>query len=351
MNPIIELFRAVGAWMVLNTHYARFLCQDRCILNFFWTGVYLFFVISGFVFAPTILSKDTNLTSFAVKRFFRIYPLYLFSLILYYFVVQHDPRELLFFIKHLFFLQTTTSKTEALYFNAAYWSLPPEVEFYISIPLLGMLRKKYGVKSLLILLPVTLGLKFLLALGAKGSSSFNVYKILGFHLPGTAPEFAVGIVLYSLYEYFSKKNIGLLATLVPLVAGVSLLTALGIFFVAHGDNGIENHLVLTAFFSTLCAIGFALVLFSLLVIFHEKKIAFSSLFIAVGSISYGVYLFHNFFLLVFDKTGLALSGLSAYLILSISVGIFSFISFMLIENPLRSFGKKLASHLSSKKSY
>jgi peptidoglycan/LPS O-acetylase OafA/YrhL len=46
MNPIIEIFRGFGAWMVLNSHYANFLYEGRGILNFMWTGVYLFFVTS-----------------------------------------------------------------------------------------------------------------------------------------------------------------------------------------------------------------------------------------------------------------------------------------------------------------
>lgn len=58
MHPAIELFRGIAAFMVLTSHYAYFFTSELSFLNFLQTGVDLFFIISGFVFAPLILSGN-----------------------------------------------------------------------------------------------------------------------------------------------------------------------------------------------------------------------------------------------------------------------------------------------------
>ncbi|MEX2365217.1 MAG: hypothetical protein WD601_01335, partial [Pseudohongiellaceae bacterium] len=62
--------------MVLVTHYARFITSAGSGLDFLWTGVDLFFVISGFVFAPMVFGEKVAIGPYLVRRFFRIYPLY-----------------------------------------------------------------------------------------------------------------------------------------------------------------------------------------------------------------------------------------------------------------------------------
>ena len=85
MNPIIELYRGIAALMVMLCHYRSIVFGDeRNLLSFLWTGVDLFFVISGFVFAPHITNAKIKLNSFFIRRFFRIYPLYFLSLWIYF---------------------------------------------------------------------------------------------------------------------------------------------------------------------------------------------------------------------------------------------------------------------------
>jgi len=272
MNPIIELFRGIGAWMVLNSHYAQYLFDDRSVLNFLWTGVYLFFVISGFVFAGTILYKDIGIIPFALRRFFRIYPLYAVSLVFYFFLVQDDPQKIIYFIKHLFFLNTIVSLKETFFFNPAYWSLPPEVEFYMSIPILIYIRKRYGQRVILFLLPFLLGIRFILVLNQSDPSvSENIFNILGVHLPGKAPEFFTGILLYKAYERYSANNVYFLYPLLSLVSGICILFVLGWYFVAYGDAGINKYIFIKAFYTFFCSVGYALILFSVLIFFNKKE--------------------------------------------------------------------------------
>lgn len=142
MHPSIELFRGIAAWMVLTMHYAYFLTPEPSFLAFLWTGVDFFFVISGFVFGRAIYAGNLAVLPFLIRRFFRIYPLYFCSLILYYWFSADHPDKFSFFINHLF-LHTTHSVEEAFFFNPAYWSLPVEMEFYLLVPLLALVAARY----------------------------------------------------------------------------------------------------------------------------------------------------------------------------------------------------------------
>ena len=86
-NITIEFFRGLGALMVMTSHYINFIVPERNIFNFLWTGVYMFFVICGYVFSPYIFRrKKLIIKIFLIRRFFRIYPMYFLSLLLYFFI-------------------------------------------------------------------------------------------------------------------------------------------------------------------------------------------------------------------------------------------------------------------------
>ena len=329
--------------MVLNSHYANFLFQGRGILNFMWTGVYLFFVITGFLFARYILYKDFEFLPYAIRRFFRIYPLYIFSLFIYYFITQNGPHKIYYFIKHIFFLNTITcSKNEVFFFNPAYWSLPVEIEFYLVVPILAFIRKRFTVKLLLYLFPIFFLAKFLLALNAS-QNPLNIPAVIGIHIPGMMPEFSVGILLYVVYENFLKgKTIRFAYQLLIFLSGIGILSLLCTFFVLYGDEGINQNLIMRAFFSTFCAFGYALIILSCLLFFRDKQLKASNIFLFIGSISYGMYLFHNIFPRFTDRLGLHIHKGFAYFIYSVTVFLIALLCNRFIENPLRNFGRKIA---------
>ena len=63
----IELSRGLAALMVMLTHYAAFIPGAPAGMGFLWSGVDLFFVISGFVFAPMILPMEAESTTANLK--------------------------------------------------------------------------------------------------------------------------------------------------------------------------------------------------------------------------------------------------------------------------------------------
>ena len=186
----LELFRGTAAIMVMVCHYAFMLTEGITLLTFMWTGVDLFFVISGFVFARFILSKNIEFAPFIIRRFFRIYPLYIASLILYFLITADHQNKIEYFVNHMFFLNTTNSREEFLYFNGAFWSLPVEVEFYLLVPLLCLLgRFKH---TLIIVFIVSLCSKAFIYMQMT-AGKVDIYTILDVHITGVMAEFIIGV--------------------------------------------------------------------------------------------------------------------------------------------------------------
>ena len=75
MNPVVEAWRGIASLMVLWVHWGPVLGWPMGPMSFGFTGVDLFFVLSGFVFAPTVMASSApSLGAYAVHRFARIYP-------------------------------------------------------------------------------------------------------------------------------------------------------------------------------------------------------------------------------------------------------------------------------------
>ena len=116
-----------------------------------WTGVDLFFVLSGFLIGGILLdSRDAPdyFRAFYTRRFFRIMPLYAALLAcVYVFVESASPKAIdtygwgLFdrhsFLPYLFFLQNfSMAASNYITFMGVTWSLAVEEQFYLVMPLL-----------------------------------------------------------------------------------------------------------------------------------------------------------------------------------------------------------------------
>jgi peptidoglycan/LPS O-acetylase OafA/YrhL len=127
-------------------------------------GVNFFFVLSGFVISLNYYNKINNLKSyinFIIKRFYRIYPIHLFTLtivllvqILKYFyisILQVDSGTQAFgswyqvndFILNVFLFQNVLS--DKLTWNAAAWSISTEFYTYIIFAFIFLIFKKYKI--------------------------------------------------------------------------------------------------------------------------------------------------------------------------------------------------------------
>ena len=199
-DPVIEALRGVAALLVMATHYTYMLTPHAGLWGFASTGVDLFFVLSGYVFAPYFFAKPLSLRPHLIRRFFRLYPLYLCALLLY--VGLHVPTSAAWdhFGVHLLMGHTLTSLAIANFYNPAFWSLPPEVEYYLLLPLLAWLSSQQRLGRFrfvgLVLLAATMHL-VLVAVASPDETGATARAIATIHLPGVLVEFMLGSLAYA----------------------------------------------------------------------------------------------------------------------------------------------------------
>lgn len=238
---VIEAWRGLAAWLVVYTHFWAFSGADWAPLRLAHTGVNLFFVVSGFVFAPYLFGRVLHPQAHAVRRFFRIYPAYLLALGVYIAMKATAGQPLLYVAEHLTFLHVQ-SKDMAFYYNAPFWSLPAEVEFYLALPLLaGVARltdRWRGPRArdalLLGLLLGAGGLRW--ALGwASDTQAQNAAFIALHHLPGVLVEFLLGAAAWRV----STHSLSPVGRSSMVLAGVAGWATLAVWFAQVGDAGLE----------------------------------------------------------------------------------------------------------------
>lgn len=127
-SALIEGFRGLAAALVLYTHYWGFSEGAWALLQFAHTGVDLFFVLSGYVFGAYIAGKPLHWGGFWLRRFFRIYPLYLLALGLYAIQKWMQGQPLLYLFEHLSFTYLQT-KAMAFYYNPPFGAYPLKLPF------------------------------------------------------------------------------------------------------------------------------------------------------------------------------------------------------------------------------
>jgi len=110
-------------------------------------GVYLFFVLSGFLLGYSMLHRPIHLGRFYLRRFFRIAPLY-YAVVTAVFWVQtatkHKDKTALFinnrwrgYLLHLLFYQG----------DSVFWSVAAEFEFYFVLPLFVLFLNRRGNRA------------------------------------------------------------------------------------------------------------------------------------------------------------------------------------------------------------
>ncbi|HTI08282.1 MAG TPA: acyltransferase [Puia sp.] len=150
----LDHLRALAITLVFVFHY-RIFQHPRWIDDagsFGWTGVDLFFVLSGYLIAGQLFQniaagKGIAVGEFYLKRFFRIIPAYLVVVTLYFCIPAFREREALPPLwKFLTFTQNIGLDIRKRGTFSHAWSLCIEEQFYLLLPLImsGFLYFKAG---------------------------------------------------------------------------------------------------------------------------------------------------------------------------------------------------------------
>jgi peptidoglycan/LPS O-acetylase OafA/YrhL len=297
-----------------HSDYHGMLLQDhhwlKQIGSFGPTGVFIFFVISGFVIPLSMIESDYRLGQFPrffARRMIRLEPPYIITILLILFVSWYFKnsagQEWLFSWKqlasHFLYLVQFTGQE---WYNPIFWTLAIEFQFYIFLGLtLPLLRHR----QLWVRWSYTLGI----ALSGMALSDFAF-------LPAYLPVFAMGIALVQYrkgllnsYQALSGIIVGGVVTMILHPLGFGVAALLAVAFIAF-------------------------------VIIQWRPLMW------LGELSYSLYLTHGLvggnFLYIFQFRSESMTWKISMLLLAVAGSIlFARIFYLLVEKPARNWSAKI----------
>lgn len=335
-----------------------------------FSGVTFFFVLSGFILSYVYSGKieSIGLYKFYTSRFSKIWPPHIFTFILalVLFPMYHWPNGsnegwLVAFLNAT--LLQSVVPVPAYYFslNSVSWSISAELFFYAAFPfLLSGLNKNWHFKLAALLL---LGGVSLYIFDLSGSNYFSPDKWTEFSGHGLAyisplfrvQEFFMGMLLFRVFDYIKGwRGFGLaLCTALEVlsVACVVFLTQ-RIVDLSYSLSGSGNDA--SGEFWSHCAIG---LFFGLVIVCFAinkgliSKILKQRLFVALGEISFSMYLIHQVVLRFYDAHRAMFEPLPSDAIFPVLVTVtfvFAYGMWRFVELPAQSRLKSLFSKLGRK---
>lgn len=294
-NPHLDGLRGIAILMVIGYHYFT----GFYIFDFGWSGVDLFFILSGYLLAGRILPylSDKNIIcKFYFNRILRIVPLYFSFLIIFYSLfylfassetqnlhpqLQHPITFFLFVCNWMFIIDYNSHPHQLSHL----WSLSVEEQFYIIFPLyIFIIKKKILLKFTIVLILAVLFFRCLNTSFLNKSEYIRIYWNTFYRMDC----FFLGLVIYLLKENGFIKKIDKWISLIFIFFVFSLLIG-GLY----EKTFRINHFFVTIGF-TIVALTYSCVL--ILVINERKnllkKITSNLTLIFFGKISFGLYIFH-----------------------------------------------------------
>ncbi len=318
-----------------------------------YTSVSFFLLLSGFILAYNYSDRaargEMEIGKFWLARFSRLYPVYLFSLIISVSMLAiefHAQTRSMFYggIFLTLLLLQGWSPTLSTFWNTPAWTMPTEAFFYLIFPL----AVRWKRPSRLMWLIALLGALWLAGMVCPGLYTWlhpdgelhpgrysNGWWIraLKFTPPPHLPSFLFGVVLADVHSRFSESSRWRLACG---VAGLGLLY----FVLSHGERlpyvFLHDGLLMPLFGLTILGLAGKNIL---------SRIFGFLPFVLLGEASYCLYLLHfNLWTLIHDsgilqKTGLiALDPWFSYLLLVVA----AVLTMKWIEKPGQRLIRRLA---------
>jgi len=363
------ILRLILASLVMFGHFKalRYIKTGGGIFGYADFAVAAFFVISGYLVYASF-DKMPKLKGFYIKRFFRIYPLYAFMIFTQTLVMLALLGDKAEFVDTLQYLASNLVFANFLHYdmggllanlpdhgiNVSLWTLKIEVMFYLLVPALWWLVRRFGFSALLVIYILSTAYFLIVS---------NYSAVYAKQLLGQMRFFVVGIGLY-LYQNkliipahpiipipindlsFPRRRESWLKT--PACAGVTM----------------DRHLFVKSFmgigiiFKKYLYIPAALILFAICSFRHELPLSIIYPLLVGGlvficalrlpalpiknDISYGVYLIHAPLIQLSLLLGFYDDSLWFLLLIVAIVCLLAFIAEKFIELPMIKMGKKYA---------
>ena len=297
--------RAIAALMVMFFHFCggivtnnSFLLLIKKVSIFGQTGVSLFFVLSGFLITRLLLNSKTQkkyFFNFYIKRVLRIFPLYYFFLLVFYFVLPLVLKTPLIEFKYQYFYWIYLQNF-AMTFNwfsngpSHFWSLAVEEHFYFFWPFIIYF---FCIKKIIVVIFLVIILSILTRVIL---IKYN-YDVFYFTF-SRMDELALGALLAvaEIKHLLTNKNSKVFLLLFVIVLIPTLL--IWILNNASGNNTLQVFkfiLLATSFFSL---IGYVITVKESSIL---KKLLCLKPILYTGKISYGLYVYHPLCFFLFNK--------------------------------------------------
>lgn len=339
-------------WVFDNTANAILPRKLEGLLSFGWSGVDLFFVLSGFLIGGILLDARDSANYFKVfyvRRFYRILPLYgaLFLLSAAIFYVHFSTHAWLYngeipWYAYLTFGQNFWMAKAHTDFGAGNiaaitWSLAVEEQFYLTLPVVIWAASRKT-------LPYLLGLGIVLAPVIRIALWFALGPIAG--LKATyllAPCRMDALLLGVLAAWAIRSSVcrDWLTSHKAFIGTASAILGVGILEMIHKKLGMGTF--------GLASFGYtwvALFYLSILLLAVTQQGVVSRLFrfralTELGLLAYGLYLFHELVIgLIFGLTGRAVPSFTSLATIGLTLlsGLLAFVlarlSWLYFEKPL-----------------
>ena len=280
---LLNLLRFLAAIHVVSCHFMPN-CQwmNHFIYDFIKNGniaVIFFFVLSGFVMVLAYGKNKISIKNFYVKRFARLYPVYILALLFavgYTFIFGRKllPIEQGYEIFYMLGVQSWFSGHETVA-NPPAWSLSVEFVFYFLFPLVFPFVQR-NKKLMLIVISFFWSLTVLWFFSKHNFNSSDV-DLFNFHPIYHLSTFFIGVFTGIIWiQNKDKFNFKLTWTVILLLLIICLIP-LPLFY--------KNH-------NPILAPLFALFIFFIASYENKKSIKNYKLFNFLGSLSYGIYILH-----------------------------------------------------------
>lgn len=352
----LDVLRFFAFLLVFVSHLP--IVSHSGLINFIFNqagviGVQLFFIISGFLITGLLLNerqetKEISLKKFYLRRVFRIFPLYFFSLLVILAIVLILDQPVVNFSNFFGYYFTFLGNFDRIfngfetvhYFLGAgvLWSIAVEEQFYLFIPiLLSKLRKQRTILWVLSSIYVlTLCYKFYVI--RTFSDSELAFRTLSFSPLSVFDAITFGCLLGVISIHF-KSPLERIVKRIPWFGIIfAVLAVFGLIIVDfYQENSYISAIIVRQAITVLFTLIIALVCFHprLKVVSMNKGVQWLN---QLGKISFGLYIYHDLTIMFFDHYTDHLA-----LIITASMAstiVISWASFNFLEQPFLRYKKR-----------
>ncbi len=275
------------------------------ITKFGWTGVDLFFVLSGFLissqlFAQIKKGQTVSFKQFFLKRFFRIVPAFLFILGLYFIFPFFRERESLPPLwKFLTFTQNFGFNIKYFGTFSHAWSLCVEEHFYLFLPIIlvflqygKLINKSYWLLIILFLIGFILRFysynNFYLSNIKEANSFIYWYQYIYYPTYNRLDGLLAGVAIAGIYIFYQSawEKISTYGNLSILLGIIVLMLS---YFLCYDQRTFNA----SVFGFPLVAIGYGLIVIGAISPTSFLYKLNSKLLSLIATLSYSFYLIHK----------------------------------------------------------